>query len=387
MTDLRVLHVVRGMPNSSGTTHIVKPLAEEQARQGADVSVWLCEQQNEPPVTPDPDLVRVQVFPVTLPLDNPGVSLPFFKAISSAAKEFDFVHIHAVWNFPTWSTMRACARAGVPFMVAPQGSFEPWAMQWRGGRKAIYARAVELPLMNKAYAMQALSRAEVAQMDAFGVTAPKEIVPNGIDPEWFALDAPPLRQTLGLPEGTRTLLSLSRLHPKKGVDMLIRGFSAFRRQPGAPDVTLVVAGGDFGTGYRQELEQLAAGEGAADSIRFIGEVRGEEKYRTLLGADAFALISHSEGLPVAVLEAMASGLPVVITPGCNIPEVAEAGAGLVIPPGAEETTKALTALFGDPDAAARMAQAARDLVEAKFTWRRIAEQTLAIYRGAAERRA
>jgi poly(glycerol-phosphate) alpha-glucosyltransferase len=380
---VKILHVTRGMLNSAGTTHVVKSLAEEQARRGADVSLWLCEQSGPPPMLPDQALVDARIFQTSVPLYHPGISLGFARAAKRSIADFDFVHVHGVWNFPSWWSMRTAIHAGVPFMVAPHGSFEPWAMRRNGRRKGIYAREVELPLMNRAWAIHALSLTERDQVKALGLAAPVEVLPNGVDLSWFGCAGLDLRR-FGVPAETRTLLSLSRLHPKKGIDVLIRGFAQFAKV--VPNVHLLIAGSDQNDGYAGILRDLVNTNELGARVQFIGEIFAPAKYELLRAVDAFPLISHSEGLPIAVLEAMGASLPVIITPGCNLPEVATSGAGLVVDPDASEVTRALHAVFGDGAAAARMITAARRTIETHFTWRQIADQSLALYSRAAASR-
>ena len=375
---MRILHVVRGLTNSSGTTHIVGPLAEEQARLGHAVSVYFVEKGAEPPVTPDADLVESACFPVTAFGGHPGLSLPLVRQLDATVGTFDVVHVHAVWNFATYAAMRAAERAGVPTIVAPQGSLEPWALAAGSWRRRFYARHLERPLIDRASRLQALTAAEEAQFRAYGLSAPAAVIPNGVRPGWLATPRRSLAADFGLPPGARTLVSLSRLHPKKGLDILIRGFALLARD--APGVTLVIAGGDCGSGYGDALRGLACDLSVADSCRFLGEVGGEEKRRVLAGGDAFALISHSEGLPVAVLEAMAAGLPVVVTPGCNLPEVESAEAGLVVAADPAAVAVALARLFSDPERMRVQGGNARRLVAERFTWPAIAETTIAVYR-------
>jgi poly(glycerol-phosphate) alpha-glucosyltransferase len=374
---LKILHVVRGLLNSSGTTHIVGPLSEAQARLGHELSVYFVAQSGGEVVAPRADLVTTRCFPRSLSLHHPGVSLPFARALQKVVADFDFVHIHAIWNFPTLFTMLASSRVGVPYMVAPQGSLEPWVLRQHRWPKALYARFAEIPLMNRAAFMQALSQAEATQIRAAGITAPLAIVPNGVTLGTFERRAPPLTRKLNLPSGQKTLLSLSRLDPKKGVDILIRGFAKYA--VARNDVTLVIAGGDAGSGYRSALESVAIAEGVAHRVVFVGEVMGDAKYDVLRGADAFALISHSEGLPVAGIEAMAAGLPVIVTPGCNLPEVSAWDAGLIVNPEPEAVAQGLVTLFADIDAARRWGDNGLRLVREKFTWDRIARQACEFY--------
>ena len=376
---MNILHVVRGLANSSGTTHIVIPLAEEQAKRGHDVSVFHVQKPGQESLEPDPDLVESRLFDITIPTRHLGFSVPFAREMRKTVSGFDVVHIHAVWNFVTYWTMRCARKAGVPFVVAPQGSCDPYAWQLGSALRRLYAHAFEIPLLRRASRIQVLTEEEKRQVRRLGIDAPCTVIPNGVYLEYYdrQKNVIPLREKLDLPEGERTLLFLGRLHPKKGLDILAEAFG--RLVESVPDITLVIAGDDGGTGYRRKVEEMLDEAGGRDKSRFIGEVRGDEKYRVQLGADAFVLSSYSEGLPVAVVEAMAAGLPVVITHGCNLPEVHESDAGYVVPAEEKAVAAALTELLGDPETMARMGGSARRLVERKFTWEQIGLKAAELY--------
>lgn len=374
---MNILHVIRGLTNSSGTTHIVGPLAEEQARLGHRVSVYFVEKPPFEPITPNRELVEAKCFPVTMLRKHPGVSLPFARALDRNLRAFDIVHVHAIWNFPSFYAMRAAAAAGLPYMVAPQGSLEPWALAAGSAVRRAYVSRVEGPLIRRAPGMQALSATEARQFAHFGCRGNTFTIPNGVAPDWLDSERGDLAQDLGFSPGTQTLLFLSRIHPKKGLDILLQAFAAFASE--ARDVQLVVAGDDSGSGYATEMKRLATALGIAARCRFIGEVSGTHKRRVLAGADAFALSSHSEGLPVAIMEAMASALPVLVTPGCNLPEVAERDAGRIVAAEVNAVTAGLRALFSDREAMRRQGANGRKLVADKFTWPAIARQTVAAY--------
>jgi poly(glycerol-phosphate) alpha-glucosyltransferase len=309
-------------------------------------------------------------------MNNPGISLAFANELDRRIGEFDFVHIHAIWNFPTYYAMRAALKAGVPYMVAPQGSLEPWALRQNYWGKRIYGSITEIPLFQRAAYLQGVSANEIEQIRTYGLRAPTVVIPNGVRLEPFDREVPPLSVQLGLDPCCRTIVYLSRLHPKKGTDILIEAFSKLSADE---RTVLVVMGGDAGSGYAASLRQLASQCGVASRCIFRGEVRGDEKYAALLGADLFVLPSHSEGLPVAVLEAMAASRPVIITPGCNLPEVGVSDAGCIVAPDAAELAEVLQTLISSPERAIQMGKNARKLVEERFAWGRIARRTLEVY--------
>jgi glycosyltransferase involved in cell wall biosynthesis len=374
---MKILHVVRGLTNSSGTTHIVGPLSEEQARLGHAVSVYFVEKGATPPVLPDPGLVSVRSFPATALKGNPGVSLPFKRCLDETIGCFEVVHIHAIWNFPTYYAMRTAGRAGVPYIVAPQGSLEPWALSSASWRRRLYAEHMERPLLQKSSRLQALSQAESAQFRAYGLDVPTVVIPNAVQADWLRTRHANLAADLGLPPGTRTVLFLSRLHPKKGLDILLIAFAAYAREHAG--VALLVAGCDGGSGYERAMRARARSLGLGQRCLFLGEVRGQYKTKLFAGAHAFALISHSEGLPLAVLEAMASGVPVIVSPRCNLPEVASADAGIIVDVNPEAVLTGLRNLFAGAERMRRRGENGRRLVRERFTWDKVAGRTVAIY--------
>lgn len=376
---MRILHCIRGLANSSGTTHIVGPLAEAQARLGHEVEIFYVTKPNAPSVIPDRALVTSREFPMTWKTRQLGWSEAFRKEMRKRVHEFDVVHIHAIWNYVTWMAMREAQRAGVPYVVAPQGSLETWALGRSSKLKSLYGLLGERRLYDEAAAMQALTETESRQCREFGIKAPSAILPNGVDLQ--VVDAPEgelkLRERFGLSKESRVLLFLSRVFPKKGLDLLIPAFASVLKE--LPDWHLVIAGDDAGSGYRREMEELAHSNGGEGRIWFLGEVQGAEKFAALRDADAFTLSSYSEGLPVAVVEAMASRLPVLITPGCNIPEAESREAGWICKPTREAMERTLRSALADPAELKRRGGRARSLVEEVFNWPRIAERSIDIY--------
>lgn len=377
---MRILHVIRGLANSSGTTHIVNPLAEEQARLGHYVRVLHVERPGSLSVLPVGERVSDFCFKMTLPFMNPGISIGLARAMTAQVEWADVVHIHAVWNFPTWWAMRCAHRGRKPFMVAPQGSFDPWALQENVFGKRVYGALIEIPWLQRATRLQALSLKEADQFRKNGLLAPSVVIPNGIPSTMFTRGPTigALARDLGLPVGSRALLFLSRVHPKKGLDLLLRSFSLIAEE--FPDVYLVVAGHDGGSGYKDEMIAFASQLGLSARCLFIGEVVAERKKAILMGADAWALISRSEGLPVAALEALGAGLPCVLSEECNLPEVGDFGAGWTVAAEIGATANALAELLANRSEATLRGERARRMVADRFTWEQIAARTVDVYR-------
>jgi len=379
---MKILHVVRGLNQSSGTTHAVIPLAEEMARRGHDVRIFAVRKPaGTMEVQPDQALVPTRMFAMTLPMNHAGFSLDFMRAMAREAGSFDIIHIQAVRNFVTWWAMRCALRAGVPYVVAPQGSFNAWVLGRRSARNRWYDRAVELPLLNCASCIQCLSENETAEVRDAGITARIAVIPNGVNAPGMPADAPKKRGGM-----TRTILFLGRIHPKKGVDILISAFAgAYALIPG---LRMIMAGGDGGSRYLSGCMKQAADLGmrvsATDddpsaAVLFPGEVGGAAKEKLFARADVFILPSHSEGMPVAVLEAAAHGLPLIVTRQCNLPEVESFRAGLVIRPEADDVRAAIERMFSDTNFRNKCIAGAAAMARG-FEWPVIADKAVELYK-------
>jgi poly(glycerol-phosphate) alpha-glucosyltransferase len=183
-----------------------------------------------------------------------------------------------------------------------------------------------------------------------------------------------------LAPGRKVLLFLGRLHPKKGVPNLLRAWAVCQKtEHEATNWTLVVAGWDQ-DGHENLLKRMVAELGIADSVLFPGPLFDGTKSRALRRAQAFVLPSYSEGLPVAVLEAWAYGLPALITPQCNLPEGFVEGAAVKADPDVASLTQGLRALFAMGESEReQMGVRGRRLVEQRFSWPSVTKQMISVY--------
>lgn len=303
-----------------------------------------------------------------------GPETPIERAVRSA----EVVHIHGLWQSQTRRGARAATAARVPYLVAVHGMAEPWALRQKYWKKRVYLALVEMRNLRRAACLHALSIPEIGHLRAIAPWTPIGFAPNGVELSPF--DALPPRAALEEqhPElrGKFVLLFLSRLHAKKGLDLLAE---ALRRvAPAWPDLHLLIAGNDDGA-WSPFLARIEA-HGLTERITYLGHVAGEDARRAWAAADAFVLPSYSEGFSMAILEALACRLPCLITTACYFPEVAAAGGAVVVEPTADEVTRGLRELLERSRAELTdLGRKGRLLVEREYTWDRQARRLASIY--------
>lgn len=304
-----------------------------------------------------------------------GYERAFFSpALCSGARrhvsEVDVVHAHGFYVATNWVLGRSARRMGKPLVCHPHGMFEPWILARSRFKKRVAHWLFEDKNFAHARLWRALTEKEAGQIRERGINSDIIVCPNGIELATF-VDLPERRSAWGRQKSAKTLLFLARLHPKKGLDMLMR---AWARLPMAmrQDWCIEIAGPDE-LGHRTEIEGLVQSLGLSREVRFCGVVGGEEKLNVLARADAFVLPSRSEGFSVAILEAMASCLPVLATTACNFPSLSQYGGGWSVEPSEDGIYHALLDLLREDEAGLKQrGAAARSLVEREFTWQHIA---------------
>jgi glycosyltransferase involved in cell wall biosynthesis len=302
-------------------------------------------------------LMRLRVEPLG-PYWLANWSPRFAAACRDEASRADVVHDHGVWLHSNWSSGRAALAAGRPLVRSPRGMLSPWALSRSRLRKSVLWRWRESQLFERSH-IHATSDLEASELFALGIRGPITVIPNGVDTEGeFAA----LRVAdAGLTEATgrRRVIFLSRLHPKKGLDLLQKAWAALPRDTAAE---LVVAGdGDAST-----TSALAAWtkSQAGPPARAVGLVQGEEKLRLLSGAFLLVLPSSSENYGMAVAEALASGTPVITTTATPWTDLAARRCGWTVEPTLPALSAALrTALALDDNAHAEMRTQARRFIE------------------------
>jgi glycosyltransferase involved in cell wall biosynthesis len=287
------------------------------------------------------------------------------------AEDPDLLHVHGLWIYTSVAAIR-WARRQRPYVVSPHGMLDPWALDNSRLKKRISAALYENRHLRGAACLHALNDAEAEAIRGYGLKNPVCVIPNGVE---LPVEANAKRS----PGQNRNLLYLGRLHPKKGLPLLVEAWCRIRHMAEESGWSLVIAGWDQ-LGHQSDLQALAAKLHADSRIDFVGPRFGEEKSAAFREASAFILPSLSEGLPMSVLEAWSWRLPVLMTTNCNLPEGSKAGAAIVMEADIDDICQALIKLFHMDNVELESVGArGRRLVEGKFQWPHIAQQMTQVY--------
>lgn len=285
----------------------------------------------------------------------------------------DVVHCHELRTTENLLSIPIAAAHGKPVVVSPHGTLpretgrslikHVWDLMF-GRRLARYVDGV-LTLTS--------AEAEAARdwLEAMGAAPPITVIPNGVD-----IPATSALHLEGPPVGP-TVLFVGRLHKRKGIQFLIPAFAQAVATGGLSDARLLIVGPD--EGVLAHARQMALEAGLGDRVIFTGLLTGTARDEAVAKADLFVLPAVGEGLSIAALEAMAAGLPVILTPGCNLPEVQPRGAGLIVSREIPALARAIRELLLDPARRAAMGAAGRQWMAESFAWPTVAQRTVAFY--------
>jgi glycosyltransferase involved in cell wall biosynthesis len=328
---MRILHVIASLsPTLGGPPEAVRHLARAYPQIGVDAEI-VCE---DAPSAPFLSGIGVPVHALGQRwLGRFSLSPRLWTWLHRNAPRYDGIVMNGIWVFPDIAVHSAARRSGVPYAVFTHGALDPWfntryplkhikkILYWplqyrvlRDARAVLFTTAIERDLAITSFHPNRWNSLPVP----YGITEPDGDPAAQV--EAFLSHIPRLRSR-------RYLLFMSRLHAKKGCDLLVAAFAKIAAE--FPDIDLVVAGPDQ-EGSQAGFQKLCAESGIADRVHWPGMIRGDLKWGALRAADAFILPSHSENFGIVVAEALAAGRPVLITNKVNIwPEIHQDGAGLV----------------------------------------------------------
>ncbi|MFT6450538.1 MAG: glycosyltransferase involved in cell wall biosynthesis [Halocynthiibacter sp.] len=331
MKNIRILHIIGSVDQRDGgpieNARIMSHILREQ---GDEISFLTLD-------PPDAPCLKSFDFPVTAAGPNPGKfghSTAFQSSLRTLAKTHDVAIVHGLWNYATASCARVFGRENLPYVVFTHGMLDPWFAQEfpiKNAAKQVYWSLFQGPVLSHAHRVLFTCEEEMRLTKGafWGHDYRPKVVAFGAQSQ-APLKADPkdaMRKLIGALDGRRYLLFLSRIHPKKACDNLIKAFAEVADE--AQDIDLVMAGPDP-TNWRPELETLAANLGVASRIHWPGMLTGAQKRQAFAQADAFVLPSHQENFGIVVAEALSADCPVLISTKVNIwREIISEGAGMV----------------------------------------------------------
>lgn len=360
-------------------------------KKGVNVSVYTTNMGIEDKVVPNVetnlDGVKVYYFSYKRFFDFLGTtgwqySPKIKKAIENNIKNFDLVHINEIWKYPATIGMHISNKLNIPYIVNPRGALYPYTFGKKIYKKWFYYKLTMDGLLNNASAIHYTTDDEYREVHSFLKLKNKVIiVPNGIDLSEF--ESLPSKEDMFKKypnlRGKKLLLFLSRISWIKGLDVLFRAYSVLAKEK--EDIHLLIVGKDDGDGYEKEVRQWAVDYGIDSRITFTGLQTGLEKLKALAGSDVFIQPSYSESFGMAVLEAMACGLPVVISDkvGNIYKEVEKNNAGIVVQTNAESLCTGIKALLDNEKLRKEASKNGKRLVADCYSIDKVADRMIESY--------
>lgn len=306
-------------------------------------------------------------------------SRPLATWLRSNIDHFGLTHIHAVFNHSSVAAAHWCRKAGVPYVIRPLGTLDPWSMAQKSLRKKVFWQVSGKRMLRDAAAVHYTSEAEKrATEELFGLSHGK-VVPLGVDGETsttFSKDQ--LAEYFPILASEPYVLVMSRLHPKKGLDVLIEAFLKLAEDSRFARWRLVIAG-DGPAGYVLKLQSQAASSSHRERILFTGWLEGEKKAALLGGASLLVLPSHQENFGLCVMEAMCNSVPVLVSPYVNLAEeIDSAGAGWIAPVEKHALAAKLAQALNDDLELEQRGRAAKQL-SGKYSWEATARGLTRLY--------
>ena len=382
---MKILHVVPSLdPSYGGPTTAALGLSSALARQGQDVEI----------VTTNAGVRGKLSVPLGKPVilrnvsvtyfshqyfRNFKISLPLAGALKKRIPRFDIVHIHSLFQFSTLAACHYCRHYKKPYIICTLGQLDAYALKRKFLRKKTYLRLFENRNLKNASALHFATEDERNHLADPSLKNRGVVVSLGLDFDEFTNlpETGSFRTRYPLLGKKKIILFFGRVNFKKGLDILV---SAFARIVAKRDEVILVIAGPDNESYGRKVKSWLHTRGIAGRVLFTGMLLDKDKLAVLRDSDIFVLPSYSESFGLAVIEAMACGLPVVISDRVGIfKEIMAARAGSIVACEEEKLTDALTHLLDNPGLRREMGENGRRLVQDQFTWDAAAQRMLRCY--------
>lgn len=362
---MKILHTISSIDLSQGgPSKSVPDLAISQARTNQKVTIYTKASSN-PYLQESPSQHLKLKFSSTY---------SFSKELSNfvTIENFDILHGHGLWQMPVHKMTKIARRQNIPYIITPRGMLEPWALNTGKWKKKLALKLYQEKDLAQAACIHATAKMEAENIRKLGFKNLIAVIPNGIDISEF-----PLKQ--GNDEKKKkTLLFLSRIHPKKGIDLLIEAWTKLDDEL-RQNWQVEIAGNGNET-YISSLSQQIKKNGLSTEIKIIGPQFGPKKLATYHRADLFILPTYSENFGIVVAEALACGVPVITTKGAPWEELNSNKAGWWIEIGVQPLVECLNnALSKEKQELNPMGLNGRKLIEEKYSIQSVAKKMLELY--------
>ena len=361
---MKLVHVVPHIDaEAAGPSYSVPRLCQSLAARGDEVTLSCLAAAG------DIAGVRTVVHPSWPILKRFAVSPAHARDLGKRAHQVDIVHNHSLWSMVNVASGWVVPGKRAKLVTSPRGTLSEWALQHSRRRKQLLW-PLQQRVLARADLLHATSEEEYGEIRRSGFRAPVAIIPNGID-------LPPPRTESQADTGVRTLLFLSRIHPKKGIELLLDAWAALSALH--PDWQLQIVGPGE-PGYVAELERQAARNGS-QRVTFVGPLYDVDKARAYQDADLFVLPTHSENFGMAVAEALAHGCPAIVSQGAPWAGLETNGCGWWIPNDVDHLRDTLEVAMALPAQRLQdMGARGREWMQRDFAWASIAETMTLAYR-------
>jgi glycosyltransferase involved in cell wall biosynthesis len=383
---VRILHVIPAVaPRYGGPSRVIFEMS--RALRGVEAEILIATTNADGPGELDVEIAKPTrfqemdtiFFPVTLS-ERFGYSPQLSRWVKQNVRNFDVVHIHAIFSHSSLVTAKACRSSDVPYVVRPLGSLDPWSMNQGFWRKHILWHASVKQMLKGAAAIHYTTKEEQQLAENSLGLQSGVVIPLGVEMNTAAASEQSNSGSKREAFGGLYVLSLSRLHPKKNLESLIKAFAVVTSHEELSHWRLMIAG-DGEQNYVDGLKHLVVTTGAEKRIILTGWLSGADREAALRNAQLLALTSLQENFGLCVAEAFSYSVPVVISDRVNLAsEVESANGGWVTGLRPEQIESALRAAMTDAAERVLRGRAARNLLAPRFSWATISADLIDLYR-------
>ncbi|WP_414587830.1 hormogonium polysaccharide biosynthesis glycosyltransferase HpsP [Scytonema sp. PCC 10023] len=383
---MRVLQIV---PSISliygGPSQMVLGLSSALARQGVEVTILTTDSNGDTGQEP-------LDVPLNTPIEQDGYKIIYFRCapfrrykfsvdllkwLNVHAHTFNLAHIHALFSPVSSVAATICRRQKLPYILRPLGTLDPADLRKKRQLKQLYAAILERANLAGAAAIHFTSVQEAKVSERFGVSTRDLVIPLGVNP--LEIGEKEVRSKLGIPKDVPLVLFMSRIDPKKGLNLLLPALETLLAE--GLNFHFVLAGTNpQDPGYEEKIKLQIKTSPLRSHTTITGFVIGELKSALLQAADLFVLPSYYENFGIAVAEAMVSGTPVVISDQVHIcQEVRDSESGWVGATDVSDLTELLRIALQNPSERQRRGLYAKEYALKNYSWDAIALQTIEAY--------